>query len=76
MSPWTIVPLDKSLLGQKSLGQTALGQKSPQTNVSLDNCPNTDGSTSSAVRHLSKIHSIEGKVKLMADEMKHNKRFS
>ena len=35
-----------------------------------------DGSTSNAVRHLSKIHSIEGKVKLMADEMKHNKRFS
>ena len=32
-----------------------------------------DGSTSNAVRHLSKIHSIEGKVKLMADEMKHNK---
>ena len=34
MSPWTIVPLDKSLLGQKSLGQ-----KSPWTKVSLDKSP-------------------------------------
>ena len=39
MSPWTIVSLDKSLLGQKSLGQTSLGQKSPWTKVSLDKSP-------------------------------------
>ena len=39
MSPWTKVSLDKSLLGQKSLGQTSLGQKSPWTKVSLDKSP-------------------------------------